>query len=390
MKNSVSHAGVATDKKRAQKRYWREIKGHLYARLQYRDETGNWKEKLKPISDKRTAFRVVEEMRRELELHGEETLHSDKMLFRELVDKYRDVKVVPATYQNGVKISGKRSLVYFGYILPTLTDHFGHKPVRSIKPGDLENFKQKRLDSVTMHGRMRSIASVNRELSILRTVLNYAVQNDWLLKNPFTSCQGIIAIAAEVERDRVLSFEEEARLLAVCAGPRKHIKALLICALDTAMRRGEMFKMTWKDVNYTTGEIYIPQTNTKTEEARTVGITPRLREELKMLWELSPQDLSSPVFGVGDSIKTAWKTACRLANIKNFRFHDCRHTATTRMISSGSPHTEVMKITGHTQIKTFLRYLNITPETAKTVASRLDVYLTERFIPVNSISEAIN
>lgn len=381
---------LARDKKRAQKRYWREIKGHLYARLQYKDDTGKWKEKLKPISDKRTAFRVVEEMRRELESHGQETLLSDKMTFCELVEKYREVKVVPAAYQNGVKISGKRSLEYFGYILPTLTEHFGHKAIRSIKAGDLENFKRKRLDSVTMHGRMRKIASVNRELSILRTVLNFAVQNDWLLKNPFTSCQGIIAVSAEVERDRILSFEEEARLLAVCTGPRKHIKALLVCALDTAMRRGEMFKMCWNDVNFSTNEIYIPQTNTKTEEARTVGITPRLKVELQILWDISPKDLNLSVFGVGDSIKTAWKTACRLADIKDFRFHDCRHTATTRMISSGSPHTEVMKITGHTQIKTFLRYLNITTETANKVASKLNAYLTEKQFSVNEVSTVIN
>jgi integrase len=55
----------------------------------------------------------------------------------------------------------------------------------------------------------------------------------------------------------------------------------------------------------------------------------------------------------------------------------CRHTATTRMIASGSPHTEVMKITGHTELKTFLHYLNITPETAKRCAACLDNYLNE-------------
>ena len=237
---------------------------------------------------------------------------------------------------------------------------------------------------------MRKIASVNRELSILRTILNFAVQNDWLLKNPFISCQGIIAISAEVERDRVLSFEEESRLLAVCTGPRKHLKSLLICALDTAMRRGEMFKMCWKDVSFSSNEIYIPQTNTKIEEARRVGITPRLREQLEQLWEVSPKDLSSSVFGVGESIKTAWKTACRLADIKDFRFHDCRHTATTRMITSGSPHTEVMKITGHSQLKTFLRYLNITSETANNVASRLSIYLADKQIVADDVSELLD
>lgn len=390
MKESVETEKIGLKKKRSAPRYWIEIKGKLYARLQYKGDNGKYQVKYKPITDKRTAKRAVDEMRQELEMHGQETLTSDKMTFSELVEKYRAVKVVPASYQNGIKISGKRSLVYFGYILPTLTDYFGHKAIRSIKANDLESFKQKRLNSITMHGRMRKIASVNRELSILRTILNYAVQNDWLLKNPFVSCQGIIAISAEVERDRVLSFEEERRLLVVCTGPRKHIKALLICALDTAMRRGEMFKMCWKDVNFQSNEIYIPQTNTKTEEARTVGITPRLREELEQLWEISPQDLNTSAFGVGASIKTAWKTACRLADIEDFRFHDCRHTATTRMISSGSPHTEVMKITGHSQLKTFLRYLNITTETANNVASRLSNYLTEKHIITEDVSELVN
>lgn len=224
----------------------------------------------------------------------------------------------------------------------------------------------------------------------MRTILNFAVQNEWLLKNPFVACQGIIAISAEVERDRVLNFEEESRLLSVCTGPRKHLKTILICALDTAMRRGEIFKMKWQDVNFETGEIYIPQTNTKTEDSRIVGITPRLKAELEKLWEASPKNLESLVFGKIDSIKTSWKTACRLANVQDFRFHDCRHTATTRMIASGSPHTEVMKITGHTQLKTFLRYLNITSETANKVASKLSNYLGERHISFEEISNSVN
>jgi integrase len=390
MKTAVPDEHIATRKKRSAPRYWIEIKGKLYARLQYKAEDGKYKVKYKPITDKRNAKRVVEEMRQELNLYGEETLTSDKMTFTELVEKYREVKVVPASYQNGVKISGKRSLVYFGYILPTLTEHFGHKMIRSIKASDLESFKRKRLNSITIYGRTRKIASVNRELAIMRTVLNFAVQNEWLLKNPFTSCPGIIALSAEVERNRVLTFEEESRLLAVCTGPRKHLKPILICALDTAMRRGEIFKMKWREVNFEAGEIYIPLTNTKTEDARVVGITPRLREELEKLWEVSPRDLDALVFGKIDSIKTAWKTACRLADVQDFRFHDCRHTATTRMIASGSPHTEVMKITGHSQLKTFLRYLNITSETANNVALRLNDYLTKKQVAVDEVSESVH
>jgi integrase len=144
------------------------------------------------------------------------------------------------------------------------------------------------------------------------------------------------------------------------------------------MRRGEIFKMRWQDVNLETNEIYIPQTNTKTEDVRTVGITPRLKRELELLWQVSPKDKTLIVFGITNTVKRSWSTACDLADVKDFRLHDCRHTATTRMIASGSPHTEVMKITGHSQLKTFLRYLNITSETANNVASRLSDYLTGR------------
>ena len=135
--------------------------------------------------------------------------------------------------------------------------------------------------------------------------------------------------------------------------------------------------MKWKDVNFACGEIYIPQTNTKTEVARKVGITPRVREELERKWSESSNGAEEIVFGIKDNIKNAWRTACELARLEDFRFHDSRHTAATRMIASGSRYTEVMKITGHSQMKTFLRYLNITPETANRVASRLDSYNSE-------------
>lgn len=107
------------------------------------------------------------------------------------------------------------------------------------------------------------MATVNRELAWLRAILSFAVENDWLIKNPFAKTKGIISMTAEVERDRVLSFAEEERLLAACIKERTHLRPVIICALDTAMRRGEIFKMRWQDVNFETNEIYIPQTNTK-------------------------------------------------------------------------------------------------------------------------------
>ena len=143
---------TVTKKKRSAPRYWVEIKGKLYARLQYRIANEKYKVKYKPITDKRLARRVVEEMRRELEIHGQEILDSAKMTFAQVAEKYAETKLVDAVYQNGVKISGKRSTRYVRIILKTLIANFGSRPVRSIKPSDLEGFKESRLRSVTKDG----------------------------------------------------------------------------------------------------------------------------------------------------------------------------------------------------------------------------------------------
>ena len=232
-----------TKQKRSSPKYWAEIKGKLYARLQYKADDGKYKVKYKAISDKRTARSTVEEMRRELEIYGQETLTSSKMTFAELARAYQ-VKMSPAVFENGIKISGRKSNI--DRLVNSLIDYFGAKQIRSIKPRDLENFKTFRLNGITRRGTKRKIASVNRELEVLRAMLNFALQNEWIIKNPFTLTKGIISKAAEAERDRTLSFEEESRLLEVCTDRRAHLKPVVICALDTAMRRGEVFKMRWR------------------------------------------------------------------------------------------------------------------------------------------------
>lgn len=365
-------------KKRSSPRYWKEIKGRLYARFQYKTDSGKSSTKYKPITDKRAAKRAVDEMRRELEGHGEETLSSDKLTFNELADRYSDNKLFPAQYSNGVKVAGRRSLIPVRSSLISLRDYFGSRIVRNIRALDLEAFKQHRLKTPTVGGKNRKVSSVNREMELLRGMLNFAVQNEWLIRSPFVLTKGLISKAAENERDRILSFEEEVRLLDACTGRRRHLRPLIICALDTAMRRGEIFKMVWGDISFATNEIFIPQTNTKTEKSRSVGMTPRLRVELEKLWEVSPRDLTRNVFGINNTIKTSFKSLREAAGLVDFRFHDCRHTATTRMIAAGCSHTEVMKITGHSQLKTFLRYLNIKAEATNKVASALDVYISQQ------------
>jgi integrase len=72
---------------------------------------------------------------------------------------------------------------------------------------------------------------------MLRRMLNVAQREGWILRSPFAAGDSLISLADENKRERILTREEEIKLLAACESPqRAHLKAILICALDTGMR----------------------------------------------------------------------------------------------------------------------------------------------------------
>ncbi|HEX8370874.1 MAG TPA: site-specific integrase [Pyrinomonadaceae bacterium] len=373
------------------------INGILYARIQFKDEiTGKRKEKLIPAENRTNGRELVKEMRKDLQNHGEKVLRSDKMTFKELAEKYDELKLVEAVYQDGRKVAGRRSVKPLKSSLKPLVEHFGRKVIKNIKLSDLEAYKLSRLNTPVeievntkvkneeggrkkyrivkvKKIRQRKISTVNRELQLLRAIFRFAKSDKLISASPFDD-QQIISASAELERDRTLSPEEERRLLAVCVDNKAHLRPLIITAIDTAMRRGELFKLCWRDVNFDDGIIIVQATNTKTEKTRFIGMTSRMKDELIKLWEVSPKDRDTIVFGITNTIKKSWKTACHLAGIEDLHFHDLRHTATTRLIRASVPQSEAMKITGHTQLKTFQRYMNLTNESVTASANLLDAY----------------
>lgn len=418
----IENTDKRTRRARSREGGYKWMKGNLYARIQYQDDAGKLKEKLRRVTSGKITdvWKAVRAMRDELNNHGEETLNADKMTFLQLAEEYKAAKVFPAVIKDGHKVAGLKSHKPVETYVKIASGHFGKKFIRSIKPRDIENFRNVRLKTpveieikkkikelnpktkrqktkITKEKRVteRKLSSVNREMATLRRMLNFAVNEGWLITNPFQKTDKVISNASEKARERVLEYDEEIRLLGECKEGREHIKPILICALDTAMRPEEVYKLMWSDVDLTNGIITIRAENTKTETERIVGITPRLKIELERLWQQSPQELDFTVFGV-KSIKTAFKTACRKAQINNFRFRDCRHTATTRMVNSGMPQAEIMKTTGHTQLKTFLRYVNLTPESVSDSAKNFGDFLSQKLKNVrdnNSIglqSSALN
>lgn len=357
------------------------------ARLTAVDETGKRLDIRRLAPTKTAANLELKRMMRDLDDHGPQIIEGERLTFAKLASIYSGHKLQEPVYKGETKVSGMRSWKNQLVFLKPLVDHFGRARIRAITHAELEKYKAKRIETPTRRGADRSIAGVNRELSLLRAILNYARRSGWLVRNPFEMGESIISHADENKRDRIITFDEEARLLEACTGPRAHLRALIITAIDTAMRRGEMLKLTWSDVDFDRELIRVRKTTTKTWEARTVGMTARVKDELLLLFEAAPPDPAGLVFGLS-GMKRSFATACRLAGIDDLHWHDLRHVGTSRMIASGMAPLEAMKITGHKQMTTFLRYLNVDAEAARRAARSLDAYRDEE--EMESGSEFIN
>jgi integrase len=342
------------------------------ARVTFPSEEGKRRNVKRAVISKTEGKLLLKRLINEIDDHGESTVDGDRLTFHRLAEIYAEYKLTPPVYKAETRVSGLRSFRSQRTHLRALVAHFGARRVKTITHSDIDRFRALRLQTMTRRGRDRSVSSVNRELSLLRAMLDFARRSGWLLQNPFGRGPVLISPADEAKRERILTFEEEARLLAACTGPRAHLRPLVIAALDTAMRLGELLKLKWSDLNFQTDLIRVRKTTTKTWEARTIGLTTRLRTELERLQAVAPPDPDGLVFGITNNVKRSFVTACRKAVIDDLRFHDLRHTATTWMIQGGMPSMEVMKITGHKEMATFARYVNTDGQAAKRAASALD------------------
>lgn len=226
----------------------------------------------------------------------------------------------------------------------------------------------------------RSVACVNRELSKLRRLLNIAYREGWITRNPFTAGdrgEPLIGTANERKRDRILTRDEEQRLLIACGDTRPHLRALIIAAIDTGCRLGELLKLRWVDLSIEEETIAIQALNTKMMRQRHVAISARLKLELERLWSNSPRDRNALVFGIHNNVKRSWTTVRRLASLPDVRFHDLRHTHGSRLDQMGFSLAQIGAQLGHTQVQTTLRYINRNGDDVSRVGRALDFFNTQ-------------
>jgi len=244
------------------------------------------------------------------------------------------------------KGSWSRDILAFKYLKP----YFGDRRLSEITPKDVDDYKAFRLNDVAP-------ATVNRELEVLRHLFNLAERwKSFFGKNPVSQAK---LLPLNNQKERILTHEEEKRLL---ASSSQSLRAIVICALNTGMRKGEIITLKWSNVDLDNNVITLEHTNTKSKKTRRIPINSVLRKLL--LEQRLRTGVSDYVFLSSegtpylrqDSSNRAYEGACKRANIQGLRFHDLRHTSATRMIENGASIVAVSKILGHADLKTTMRY----------------------------------
>lgn len=247
-----------------------------------------------------------------------------------------------------------------------LCEFFGNEPIEQITWERIEQFKSLRSRKQTRSGGKRSPTTINRELSILSKALTIAVKANVIQRNP---CREVERFKTDSARSRFLTEEEEAKLFEAL-GDHEMVKSVVTMALHTGMRQGEIFKLKWFDVDLTRGVIHVRRT--KTGKDRFVPINSRLQGVLEKLNRSSEHVFPSPKTGVAlIDVKRQFDRAKVLAGIADFRFHDLRHTAATRMADKGADVFTIAAILGHSDIRMTSRYTHATDRARRAAVESL-------------------
>ena len=287
-----------------------------------------------------TAKRWVSVTEADMERHLHVVI-PDNTLLGELLDRY-EKEVSPLHKSHQVE----------KYRLKILKRHLGDISITRLSPALLCKYRDTRLGTV-------SPASLKRELVILSSVINTAIK-EWginLQNNP-VSMVSLPKIARG--RDRRLEAGEEAKLLA-CSG---ELKRIIIVALETGMRRGEILNIKRSHIDLAHQTLLIPIT--KTDTPRTIPLSSRaieaLREQLRGSDNVISIEETTLFSYTARGLSGAFLRLCRKHGLGNLHFHDLRHEATSRFFEKGLNPVEVATITGHKDTRMLMRYTHLRAE----------------------------
>lgn len=275
------------------------------------------------------------------------TKPTDYPLFASFVDTYVD-------HAKQHKRSWKRD----EQTLKACAEFFKYKRLNEITGWDVERWKAPRREAVKP-------ATVNRDLAVLKRLFNLAIEWVDLPGNPVA---GVRFFKVDERPIRVLTVDEENKL---CDAAAPHLCALIRVAVNTGLRRGELFNLQWEAVDLTQRSLTVE--HSKSGRVRHVTINKKAVESLRSLPE--PHDTGAVFKFRGNhltDIKKAFAGALKRSKIVRCRFHDLRHTYATRLVLAGVDLPTVKELLGHASITTTMQYAHPGPPHKRAAVDWLD------------------
>src|SRR5437899_5742239 len=224
----------------------------------------------------------------------------------------------------------------------------GMRPIGQITRAQIESWRREKMSRCKP-------ATINRDLSRLRHMLNIAVEWELLEESPM---QGMKFLRENNARTRYLSVGECHRLIDSCMAP--HIRAIVTVALHTGMRLGENLNLRWQDLDFSSGFILVQ--DSKNGQARQVPMDSMISTLLRSWPRLSGLVFTSVLTGgrIVD-VRTGFLNACKRAGLTDLHFHDLRHTFASQFVMAGGDLYILKEILGHKSITMSQRYAHLSP-----------------------------
>lgn len=258
----------------------------------------------------------------------------------------------------------------------TITDDQVFAALEKLRTEPARVYVGKDVDGAPIHrGKRgtRSAATVNRYHAALMAVFTWAIKRRLAPRGWENPCKRVERAPEKNQVVRFLSDAECERLLQACRGsswPRLY--ALVLMAITTGARRGELLGLTWADVDLERGIAHI--NTTKNDHPRALPLVPAVVAELRRFHCERPEACVFPArsrISVPRAFESSWRSALAGAKIKRFRFHDLRHTCASYLAQNGASLLEIADVMGHRQLAMVKRYAHLTTDTKARLVNRV-------------------
>lgn len=221
-------------------------------------------------------------------------------------------------------------------------------------------------------GKRLSPATINRYAASIAAVFTWAVRRRIAPKAWDHPCRRIERQAENNERVRFLSEDEQRRLLDACKAskwPRLYV--LVLMALTTGARKSELTGLRWRDVDLVQQVAHVGRT--KNGDPKALPLIPAVAEALQVL-QGKPEGLVFPSPRRPDqayAFEPRWHEALKVARVRNFRFHDLRHSCASYLAQRGATLLEIGDLLGHRQLSMTKRYSHLATSHRSALVNRV-------------------